>query len=207
VLHLLRRPNLPFGLVVCVWGRLRPLARGDLLFMDSRTPHRGGGIPEDCIANGKMWRVIAFAAVVDGGEPTPDYEETEPIKRRRRPGIAIGNPHRCEFPWAALREIKKYQPEHTTIIRVCIYVLRQQKSTELLINPRRFTRLVREIAQEYKADLRFQRHSLAGIQQACEGYAIGLLDDTNLCAIHAKRVTIKPSDILLVRRLRNEANK
>ncbi|KAH0853560.1 hypothetical protein HID58_093078, partial [Brassica napus] len=73
--------------------------------------------------------------------------------------------------------------------------------------PHRFrpgTRLVREIAQDFKTDLRFQSSAVAALQEAAEAYLVGLFEDTNLCAIHAKRVTIMPKDIQLARRIRGE---
>ncbi|KAK6803659.1 hypothetical protein RDI58_001443 [Solanum bulbocastanum] len=87
----------------------------------------------------------------------------------------------------ALREIRKYQ-----------------KSTELLIRKLPFQKLVREIAQDFKKDLRFQSSVVAALQEAAEAYLVGLFEDTNLCAIHAKRVTIMPMDIQLARRIRGE---
>merc|ERR1739845_137734 len=65
-------------------------------------------------------------------------------------------------------------------------------------------RLVREIAQDFKTDLRFQSSALMALQEASEAYLVGLFEDTNLCAIHAKRVTIFPKDIQLARRIRGE---
>ncbi|KAF7822415.1 histone H3.2 [Senna tora] len=65
-------------------------------------------------------------------------------------------------------------------------------------------RLVREIAQDFKTDLRFQSSAVAALQEAAEAYLVGLFEDTNLCAIHAKRVTIMPKDIQLARRIRGE---
>ena len=87
----------------------------------------------------------------------------------------------------ALREIRRYQ-----------------KSTELLIRKLPFQRLVREIAQDFKTDLRFQGSAVLALQEATEAYLVGLFEDTNLCAIHAKRVTIMPKDIQLARRIRGE---
>merc|ERR1712244_171809 len=81
------------------------------------------------------------------------------VARRYRPGTV------------ALREIRKYQ-----------------KSTELLVRRLPFQRLVREIAQNYKADLRFQGSAIMALQEATEAYIVGLMEDTNMCAIHAKRV-------------------
>jgi len=96
-------------------------------------------------------------------------------KQRYRPGTL------------ALREIRKYQ-----------------RSTDLLIRKLPFQRLVREIGQEWLADMRFQSAALLALQEAAEAYLVGLFADTNLCAIHAKRVTIMPKDIQLARRLRRD---
>ncbi|KAJ1838732.1 histone H3.1, partial [Coemansia sp. RSA 2703] len=87
----------------------------------------------------------------------------------------------------ALREIRRYQ-----------------KSTELLIRKLPFQRLVREIAQDFKTDLRFQSSAIAALQEAAEAYLVSLFEDTNLAAIHGRRVTIQPKDLQLARRLRGE---
>ena len=60
-----------------------------------------------------------------------------------------------------------------------------------------FQRIVREIAQEYKNNIRFTSDALAALQEGAENYIVELLEQTNLCAIHAKRVTIMPKDIML----------
>ncbi|KAM8936531.1 LOW QUALITY PROTEIN: histone H3.1t [Lycaon pictus] len=73
-------------------------------------------------------------------------------------------------------------------------IRRYQKSTELLI---------REIAQDFKTDLRFQSSAVMALQ-ACEACLVGLFEDTNLCAIHAKRVTVTPQDSQPARRIRGE---
>ena len=99
----------------------------------------------------------------------------------------VKKPHRFRPGTVALREIRKYQ-----------------KSTELLVRKLPFQRLVREIAQEYKTDLRFQSSAVLALQEAAEAYLVGLFEDTNLCAIHAKRVTIMPRDMQLARRIRGE---
>lgn len=100
---------------------------------------------------------------------------------------------------------------YRSIIFVYVYLIfsgseirKYQKSTELLIRKLPFQRLVREIAQEFKFDLRFQSHAILALQEASECYIVGLFEDTNLCAIHAKRVTIMPKDIQLARRIRGE---
>ncbi len=67
-----------------------------------------------------------------------------------------------------------------------------------------FQRLVREIAQKFSGDLRFQATAILALQEACESYLVGLFEDTNLITIHSKRVTIFPKDIDLARRIRGE---
>ena len=96
-------------------------------------------------------------------------------------------PHRYRAGTAALRDIHHFQ-----------------KSTALLIRKLPFQRLVREIAQDYKTDLQFQSAAILCLQEAAEAYLMGLFEDTNLCAIHARRVTIMPKDIQLARRIWGE---
>jgi len=92
-------------------------------------------------------------------------------------------------------------PQGTVALRE---IRRYQKSTELLIRKLPFQRLVREIAQDFKSDLRFQSSAIGALQESVEAYLVSLFEDTNLCAIHAKRVTIQSKDIQLARRLRGE---
>ena len=108
-------------------------------------------------------------------------------KSSRKVAGGVKKPHRYRPGTVALREIRKYQ-----------------KSTELLIRKLPFQRLVREIAQDFKTDLRFQGTAILALQEAAESYLVGLFEDTNLCAIHAKRVTAMPKDLQLARRLRGE---
>ena len=70
---------------------------------------------------------------------------------------------------------------------------------ELLIRRLPFQRLVREIAQDFKPNLNFASGAILAIQEATEAYLVGLFKDTNLCAIHAKCITIMPKDIQLAR--------
>ena len=83
-------------------------------------------------------------------------------------------------------------------------IRRYQRSTELLIRKLPFQRLVREIAQDFKTDMRFQGSAILALQEAAEAYLAALFADSNLAAIHAKRVTIMPKDIQLARRIRGE---
>lgn len=85
-------------------------------------------------------------------------------------------------------------PQGTVALRE---IRRYQKSTELLIRKLPFQRLVREIAQDFKSDLRFQSSAIGALQESVEAYLVSLFEDTNLCAIHAKRVTIRMSLLLL----------
>ena len=62
-----------------------------------------------------------------------------------------------------------------------------------------FQRLVREIAQTHNPYLRFQSGAILALQESAEAYLVGLLEDSNLCAIHAKRVTIMLKDMQLAR--------
>ena len=97
-------------------------------------------------------------------------------------------PHRYRPGTVALREIRKYQ-----------------KTTFLLIKKLPFSRLVREIVEEINGvSMRMQASAILALQEACEAYLIGLMEDTNLCALHAKRITIMPKDIQLARRIRGE---
>jgi histone H3 len=95
--------------------------------------------------------------------------------------------HRWRPGTAALREIRRYQ-----------------KNTELLLRKLPFQRLVREVAQDFKMDLRFQSHAIAALQEASEAYLVALFEDANLCAIHSKRVTIMTKDLALALRIRGE---
>lgn len=99
----------------------------------------------------------------------------------------IHRPHRFRPGTRALREIRHYQ-----------------RSTELLIRKLAFQRLVREITQDFKTDMRWQSTALAALQEASEAYLTGLFEDTNLCALHARRVTCMVKDMQLARRIRGE---
>ncbi len=108
--------------------------------------------------------------------------------RKSKPGASgVKKPRRYRPGTKALREIRRYQ-----------------KSTELMFRRLPFQRWVREIAQDFKTDLRFQGSAILAIQEASEAYLVGLFEDTNLCAIHAKRVTIMPKDMHLARRVRGD---
>ena len=99
-------------------------------------------------------------------------------RRRFRPGTV------------ALREIRKYQ-----------------RSTEHVLKRRPFQNLVREITQTLsKNEYRFQTSALLALQEAAEAYLVGLFEDVNRCAIHAKRVTVLAKDMQLALRIREGPN-
>jgi len=102
---------------------------------------------------------------------------TQRKKQKWRPGTV------------ALREIRQYQ-----------------RSTNLLIPKLPFSRLIKELANERSSSggLRFQSSALMALQEAAESYIVQLFEDTNLCAIHAKRVTVMPKDMNLARRIRGD---
>ena len=122
------------------------------------------------------------------GQRVLDWTEKQKrkIHKAQMQGRLI-KPHRYRAGTAALKDIRHFQG-----------------STALLIRRLPFQRLVREIAQDYKTDLRFQSAAVLCLQEATEAYLVKLFDDANLCAIHAKRVTIMPKDIQLARRIRGE---
>uniref|UniRef100_A0A8D3DPM9 H3.3 histone B n=1 Tax=Scophthalmus maximus TaxID=52904 RepID=A0A8D3DPM9_SCOMX len=167
-----------------------------------------------------MARTKQTARKSTGGKAPRKQLATKAARKSAPSTGGVKKPHRYRPGTVALREIRRYQ-----------------KSTELLIRKLPFQRLVREIAQDFKTDLRFQSaaigalqvnarrriqkrgsratrcrgpkpnvyfHFLSLLQEASEAYLVGLFEDTNLCAIHAKRVTIMPKDIQLARRIRGE---
>ena len=112
----------------------------------------------------------------------------------KAPKAGVKRLHRFRPGTVALKEIRRYQ-----------------KSTELLIRKLPFQRLVREISGDHKVitsplygKVRFQSLAIKALQEALEAYLVGLFEDTNLCAIHTKWVTIMPKDIQLARRIRRE---
>ena len=83
-------------------------------------------------------------------------------------------------------------------------IRKYQKSTKLLIRKAPFYRLVRKIAIDFNSDLRMQSTAVLALQEASEAYLGCLFEDTNLCAMHGKRVTIMPKDMQLVQRIQGE---
>ena len=134
-----------------------------------------------------MARTKQTARKSTGGK-APRKQLAQKAARKSAPangGVKKQGPRRFRPGTVALRQIRRYQ-----------------KSTELLMRKLPFQRLVREIAAESQNDLRFQATAIAALQEATEAYMVSLFEDTNLAAIHAKRVTIMSKDIALAKRLR-----
>jgi len=151
-----------------------------------------------------MARTKQTARKSTGGKAPRNHLATKHLPGGTRGGVK--KPHRYRPGTVALREIRKFQ-----------------KSTDLLIRKLPFQRLVREIAQGIVVGdvaggkvtrnvtlandtqaLRFQSSAVMALQEAAEAYLVGLFEDTNLAAIHAKRVTIMPKDMQLARRIRGD---
>lgn len=109
-----------------------------------------------------------------------DKEKDQSAKKRRKP-------HRFRSGTVALQEIRKYQT-----------------STKLQIRKLAFMRIVKEIAQDFKQDIRFTSDAVWAIHEATEDYLVHLNEDSMLCAMHAKRVTVTEKDQQLARRIRGE---
>ncbi|XP_014818874.1 PREDICTED: uncharacterized protein LOC106901054 [Calidris pugnax] len=122
------------------------------------------------VLNGRnaMARTKQTARKSTGGKAPRKQLATKAARKSAPATGGVKKPHRYRPGTVALREIRRYQ-----------------KSTELLIRKLPFQRLVREIAQDFKTDLRFQSSAVMALQEASEAYLVGLFEDTNLCAIHA----------------------
>jgi histone H3 len=140
------------------------------------------------------------------GGKAPRKQLASKAARKSAPSTGgVKKPHRYKPGTVALREIRRYQKSTELLIRSvpsCHH--RQSHSANSLNRKLPFQRLVREIAQDFKSDLRFQSSAIGALQESVEAYLVSLFEDTNLCAIHAKRVTIQSKDIQLARRLRGE---
>ena len=134
-----------------------------------------------------MARTKQTARQSTGGKAPRKQLATKAARKSAPAAGGVKKPHRYRPGTVALREIRRYQ-----------------KTTDLLIRKSPFVRLVRELGQDVKADLFWQSSALLAQQEAAEAYLVGLMEDTNLCAIHAKRVTIMPKDIQLTHRIRGE---
>ena len=186
-------------------------SRGKDLTLLMKGNTKGHALPKDSLYFREMARSKMTARKKTGGPgkaPRKQLATKNPVKTltaaqaRKNAAKAnqaqqrnLGNPRK-----GGVKKPMRYRPG-TVALRE---IRRYQKTTELLIRKLPFNRLVREIAQDFKTNLRFQAQAIGALQEAAEAYLIGLFEDTNLCAIHAKRVTIMPKDIQLARRIRGE---
>ena len=132
-----------------------------------------------------MARTKQTARKSTGGK-APRKQLATKAARKTKNLANIKRPRRYRPGTVALRDIRRYQ-----------------KSTDLLIRKLPFQRLCREIAQvEHKYGLRFQGNAILALQAASEDFLVSLFEDTNLCALHANRVTIKVKDMKLAARIR-----
>ena len=115
---------------------------------------------------------------------------TKLMQKRGTPATGgLKKPHRFCLQIVVLRQIRKFQ-----------------MSMELLIQKLPFLWLVREILQEMRFDLCLTSVTVLALQEAAEAFLIRLFKDTNLCAIHAKQVTIMPKDMKLALRIWGDVN-
>ena len=112
--------------------------------------------------------------------------------------IAAKAPHKP--PSQQLKKKRRFRPITVALREIHQY----QKSTELLIRKAPFQWVIYEIMRSIRNDLRIQAVAIRGLQEAAEAYLVGLFEDSNLCVIHAKWVTIMPRDIQLARRISGE---
>jgi len=132
-----------------------------------------------------MARTKQTARKSTGGKTARKHLASKIVARAHKTKAgAEKKPHRYRPGTVALREIRKYQ-----------------KTSNLLIPKLPFQRLVREIAQDYKTDLRFQAGAVTALQEASEAYLVRLFTEAGKCALHSKRVTVIPQDMRLARRL------
>ena len=132
---------------------------------------------------------------IKGGKQPHKYLLHKSLKHSTTGGIK--KPHRYRPGLLALREIRRYQ-----------------QTTDSLIRKTPFNKLIKEISQDYRicpggpgtpsVQVHFQSTALAALQEAAENYLIGLFEDVNLLAVHAKRVTVMPCDIRLVLCIRGD---
>ena len=151
-----------------------------------------------------------FKTTLRRGQVAVKTPRKQVAPQRREAGNPHYDPSKPTVPASTSKGTQFYVPARNNKVkfRPGTLALREirhyQKKTNLLIRKLPFRRVVREIAQDFKTDLRFQEAALMALQEASEAYLVGLFEDTNLCAIHARRVTILPKDIQLAHRIRGE---
>ena len=112
--------------------------------------------------------------------------------------IAVKAPHKP--PSCQIQKKRRFRPGTVALREIWWY----QKSTDLLIRRAPFQQVIYEIMWGFRNDLRIQAAAIKGLQEAAEAYLVGLFEDSNLCAIHARQVTIMPRDVQLTKRICGE---
>ncbi|KAH7280753.1 hypothetical protein KP509_36G013100 [Ceratopteris richardii] len=179
-----------------------------------------------------MARTKQTARKSTGGKAPRKQLATKAARKSAPTTGGVKKPHRYRPGTVALREIRKYQKSTELLIRklpfqrlvreiaqdykvsfnafariVYLFVLSSDNSSfhwRVGHENGPFTEQLFSVSEYLMADLRFQSHAVLALQEAAEAYLVGLFEDTNLCAIHAKRVTIMPKDVQLARRIRGE---
>ena len=146
----------------------------------SKSPSKKAGAKPKALKSSQSPKKSASKSPAKAKSPKKEKKtQSQPAGERKKPRFKPGT--------VALREIRRYQ-----------------KSTALLIPKAPFLRLAKDIAQSYDPDLRFASQALYALQEAAEAYLVGIFEDTQLCAIHANRVTIQKKDMELARRIRGD---
>eukprot|EP00767_Chilomastix_cuspidata_P003492 gnl/Chilomastix_cuspidata/361.p1 GENE.gnl/Chilomastix_cuspidata/361~~gnl/Chilomastix_cuspidata/361.p1 ORF type:complete len:159 (+),score=67.53 gnl/Chilomastix_cuspidata/361:58-477(+) len=121
-----------------------------------------------------------------------------PTGKAPRKRLAAKAARKTAAAQGGVKKSRKAKPGTVALKQIRDY----QKSTQLLMRKLPFQRLVRDISSQLKVDdVRFQAQAIAALQEAAEAFVVNLMEDTNLCAIHCKRVTIMKRDIVLAKRL------
>ena len=128
-----------------------------------------------------MARVKQTAHKSTGGAPPRLHLATKAARAAVQKAIAVRKPHHWRPGMVALREIQKFQ-----------------KNTDLLIRKAPFQRLVCKIALGFgKSDLQMQSTAVLALQEAAKYFMVDVFSNTNLCAMHGKRVTIMKKDMVI----------
>ncbi|XP_061434341.1 uncharacterized protein LOC133359820 [Lethenteron reissneri] len=140
----------------------------DVVYALKRQGHRSATAAPRRAGQAPMARTKQTARKSTGGKAPRKQLATKAARKSAPATGGVKKPHRYRPGTVALREIRRYQ-----------------KSTELLIRKLPFQRLVREIAQDFKTDLRFQSSAVMALQEASEAYLVALFEDTNLAVLVA----------------------
>lgn len=162
-----------------------------------------GLVPTTATAEAVESTTAVASRVEQAMESAADYASSKKLHQRKQPKpmkrqlADITAVSSSMLPTIVTRKQHRYRPG-TVALRE---IRKMQKSTELLIPRMAFARVVRDVAQEYKQGLRFQTSSISALQEATEAFVVSLFEAANICAIHAKRVTVEPNDMKLALRL------